>query len=139
MRFTIVAAFCSNDIDDIFFTDEQWDILGEIGLSLYDAVAFFKHRSEGEVHNTFSYINPKHRADTYKRTREILWAFDAAWGLSPKLLIAVNFLRPFGGPLHMMLRRYRYIEDGMIIGVAEDEKTVEQTRQNYKLCEFSFF
>ena len=108
--------------------------MAEIGVTLYDAVAFFKHRSEGETNNTFAYVNPEHRGDAYKQTREVLWAFDAAWGSDPKKLIAINFIRPFGGPLHMTMRRYRYVEDGMRIGKEEDKDTVDKTRQNYKLC-----
>ncbi|KAK1834555.1 hypothetical protein QBC39DRAFT_397193 [Podospora conica] len=132
-RFTIAAALCSNDVDDVWFTDDQLEILAEIGVTLYDAVAFFKHRSEGETNNTFGYLDPKHRAAAYKRAREVLWAFDAAWGSDTKKLIAINFIRPFGGSLHMTMRRYRYVEDGMIIGKEEDEATVDQTRQHYKL------
>ncbi|KAK0613266.1 hypothetical protein B0T14DRAFT_498802 [Immersiella caudata] len=69
----------------------------------------------------------------YKRAREVLWAYDAVWGMEPKRLVALNFLRPFGGPLHMMMLRYRYVEDGMLIGKTKDEEMVEQAGRNYKL------
>ncbi|KAK4444024.1 hypothetical protein QBC34DRAFT_475985 [Podospora aff. communis PSN243] len=132
-RFSIAAALCCNDIDDLWFNEEQLQVLGEIGVTLYDAVAFFKHRGEGETNNTFAYVDPAVRGETYKRTREVLWALDAAWGGSLKKIVVLNFIRPFGGPVHMMMRRYRYVEDGMIIGKLEDEEVVEQTRQKYKL------
>lgn len=121
-------------MDDLWFDEEQLQILGEIGVTMYDAVAFFKHRSDGETNNTFAYVDPVVRGETYKRTREVLWAFDAVWGSSSKRIVVLNFIRPFRGPLHMMMRRYRYVEDGMVIGKAEDEEVVEQARQNYKLC-----
>ncbi|KAK5658647.1 hypothetical protein OQA88_2042 [Cercophora sp. LCS_1] len=72
IRFGIAAAFSSNDIDDIWFDDAQLEILNEICVTLYDAVAFFKHRAEGEIHNTFAYMDPTWRTDAYRRAREVL-------------------------------------------------------------------
>lgn len=45
----------------------------------------------------------------------------------------LNFTRLFGGPIHMMMRRYRFVEEGMTIGKQEDLAVVEQTRGNFKL------
>lgn len=45
----------------------------------------------------------------------------------------LNFTRFFGGPIHMMMRRYRFVEEGMTIGKQEDLAVVEQTRSNFKL------
>jgi len=77
-RFTVLAALACNDLLDADFTDPQLEILGEIGLSLYDAVAFYKHRAEGETHSTFAYAGDAARAATFARGREVLWALDAA-------------------------------------------------------------
>jgi len=86
------------------------------------------------VGNTYAYLDPELRGETYKRAREVLWAFDAAWGKSPRHLVVLNFLRPFGGPLQMMMRRYRYVEDGLVIGKPETKEVVEKARENIKLC-----
>lgn len=136
IRFGIAAALSSNDIDDVWFDEEQLQVLGEICMTLYDAVAFFKHRSEGEIHNTFAYLDPKLRVDSYRRAREVLWSIDSAWGRSPRHLVVLNHVRFFGGPMHMTMRRYRYIENGLELGRPEPEEVVADAREYYKLCEY---
>lgn len=128
------AALCANDIDDPWFTEEQLQVLSEIGVTFYDTVAFFKHRAEGEVGNTFAYLDPELRGETHGRAREVLWSFDAAWGKFPRHLVVLNFLQPFRGPLQIMMRRYRCVEDGMVIGKPETQEVVELVHENYKLC-----
>ncbi|KAF5352160.1 hypothetical protein D9758_009192 [Tetrapyrgos nigripes] len=132
-RFTIAAALACNDLDDIWFTDDQFEMLSEIGDTLYDAVAFYKHRSEGEINNTFAYMPENLRINAFRRARETLWALDVAWARKPELQSVINFVRFFGGPIHMMMRRYRFVEDDLIICKPETDHVVDQTRHNYKL------
>ena len=132
-RFTIAAALACNDLDDIWFTEQQFEVMCEIGVTLYDAVAFFKHRSEGETNNTFQYTPPELRVPAVRQCREILWALDCAWFNKPELCIVTNFLRYFGGPLFMTMRRYRFVEDGCTIGNQETAEIVSHARQNHKL------
>jgi hypothetical protein len=54
IRFTIGAALACNDLDDVWYTEEQFQTLDELGATLYDGVAFFKHRSEGETVSSVS-------------------------------------------------------------------------------------
>jgi hypothetical protein len=49
IRYTIGAALACNDLDDVWYTEKQFEMLDELGATLYDGVAFFKHRSEGET------------------------------------------------------------------------------------------
>ncbi|KAJ6577895.1 hypothetical protein B0H19DRAFT_1370955 [Mycena capillaripes] len=115
-RFTIMAALACNDVLDVCFSEEQLEIFGEIsiGITLYDTVAFYKHRSEGEC-------------------REVLWALDAAWAGHPSMLIVPNVLRIFGGAIHMLMRPYRFVDENLTIGVPETEEVVSLTRANFKL------
>jgi hypothetical protein len=132
-RFTIAAALACNDLDDVWFSDEQFEILTEIGDTLYDAVAFFKHRSEGETNSTFAYMPPGLRVQAFHQCREMLWALDVAWARRPELQGVINFVRFFGGPIHMMMRRYRFVEEGLTIGKPETDQVIDQTRLNFKL------
>lgn len=132
-RFTIAAALACNDLDDVKFSDAEYDILTEIGNTLYDAVAFFKHRSEGETNNTFAYVPLDIRVQAFHQAREVLWALDVAWASKPRLQGVMNFVRFFGGPIHMMMRRYRFVEEDLTIGKAETSEVVSQTRKNFKL------
>ncbi|KAJ6622761.1 BcABA3 [Mycena sp. CBHHK59/15] len=132
-RFTIAAALACNDLDDVWFSDEQFHMLGEIGVTMYDAVAFFKHRSEGETNSSFAYIPEEMRVEAFRQCREVLWALDAAWAHQPKMQTVTNFVRIFGGPIHMMMRRYRFVEEDLTIGKPETKHVVMQTRANFKL------
>ena len=133
VRFTIAAALACNDFDKIWFNEDELQILAELGDTLYDAVAFHKHRAEGETNSTFAYVDDEMRTESFRRCREVLWALDIAWARSPTHRCVLNFLRPFGGPIHMMMRRYRFVEDGLAIGKPETEYVIHQTRQNFKL------
>ncbi|KAK4613080.1 Alpha-ionylideneethane synthase aba3 [Fulvia fulva] len=132
-RFTIAVALACGDHDDVWFTNEQFDFLAELGDTMYDAVSFFKHRSEGETNSTFAYAPSDLRVAAFKQCREVLWALNAAWNDRPEMACVTSFLRYFGGPLHMMMRRYRYVEEDMTMGREEDSEIVDQTRNNYKL------
>ncbi|MFG2286720.1 hypothetical protein ACGFOU_11775 [Streptomyces sp. NPDC048595] len=132
-RFVIAGAMACNELGDAWFREDEFEILTEIGVTLYDAVAYYKHRAEGETHNTFAYAGADLRIDCYRRCREVLWALDTARVRQPKYRCAINFLRCFGGPIHMMMRRYRFAEDRLTVGMPETEHVVHQTRQNYKL------
>ena len=131
-RFTIAAALACNDLDEFWFTDDQVDILTEIGDTLYDAVAFYKHRAEGETNNTFTYMPADTRVEAFRVACEVLWALDVASARRPDHLIAMNFVRFFGGPIHMM-RRYRFVEEKLSIGSPEDDIVIQQTGCNFKL------
>lgn len=132
-RFTIASALACNDLDHIWFTDEQFEILTEMSDTLYDAVAFFKHRSEGETNNTFAYVPSELRTHAFHQCRETLWALDVAWSRKPELQCVLNFTRFFGGPIHMMMRRYRFVEENLTVGKPETDDIIDQTRRNYKL------
>ncbi|OBT81682.1 hypothetical protein VE02_09485 [Pseudogymnoascus sp. 03VT05] len=133
VRYTMACALVSNDHDDVWFTEEQFEILGEIFITLYDAVAFFKHRSEGETHNIYAYMPEHLRVKAYRQSREILWALDAAWVHHPGRQVAINFLRLAAGPIHMMMRRYRFVEENLTIGKPETNEVISQARTNAKL------
>jgi len=132
-RFTIAGALACNDADDVWFSDEEFDLLSEIGMTMYDAVAFYKHRSEGETHNTFAYMPEDMRVKGSRQCREVLWALDAMWARQPEMQHVTNFLRFSGGPVQMMMRRYRFIEEDLTLGKPETEAVVTQTRANVKL------
>jgi hypothetical protein len=132
-RFTIAAALACNDFDTVWFSEDEFQILTELGDTLYDAVAFYKHRAEGETNSTFAYAGSDIRTESYRKCREVLWALDVAWAQKPGYHCVVNFLRYFGGPIHMMMRRYRFVEENLTIGRPETEHVVTQTRQNFKL------
>ena len=132
-RFTIAAALVCNDIDDRWFTEQQLQIFGEISLTMYDAVAYHKHRAEGEVHNTFAYAGDEVRKTAYHGCRQALWALDTLAAKDASLRCAINFTRYIGGPLHMMMRRYRFVDDGLTIGKPETEEVIWNARQHVKL------
>jgi hypothetical protein len=58
VRFVLAAALASCDLDNVWFTEDEFEILAEMGVTLYDsdAVAFYEHRAEGETHSTFAYM-----------------------------------------------------------------------------------
>lgn len=133
-RFTIAAALACNDIlCDAWLDEEQLQILGEISLTMYDATAYYKHRAEGELHNTFAYAGGEARVAAYHRCREVLWALDAAAAQEPSLQCAINFARSIGGPIHLMMRRYRFVDDALTIGNPETEQVVMDARAHVKL------
>ncbi|KAI4613609.1 uncharacterized protein J4E87_009737 [Alternaria ethzedia] len=132
-RFTIGVALVCNDLDNIWFTEEQFDIMAEIGNTMYDGISYWKHRSEGEINSTFAYVPEEKRVLAYHKCREALWALDVAWARQPELKCVINFLRYFGGPIHMIMRRYRFVEEGLTLGRPEDQRVIQQTRSNVKL------
>lgn len=133
-RFSIAAALaCNGALDDDCFTEAQLQILGEIACIQYDAVAYYKHRAEGEIHNTYAYVGSEARKAAYHRSREVLWALDAAAARDPKVLYAINYLRMIGGPIHITMRRYRFVEDGLALGKPETEQVVSDARKHVKL------
>ena len=133
-RFTIAAALACNDYDNVSLTNEELEILTEIGNTLYDAVAFFKHQAEGEVNNTFAYVPSDMRNKAFHQCRETLWALDVTWAHNSKpQFIVVNFLRFLGGPIYIMMRRYRFVEDGLVVGMPETDHIINQTCRKFKL------
>ncbi|KAH6858590.1 hypothetical protein B0T12DRAFT_500889 [Alternaria alternata] len=132
-RFTIGVALVCNDLDHIWFTNDQFDIMAEIGNTMYDGISYWKHRSEGEINSTFAYVPESKRVMAYHKCREALWALDVAWARQPEMKCVINFLRYFGGPIHMIMRRYRFVEEGLTLGRPEDKRVIEQTRKHVKL------
>ncbi|KAI4629606.1 uncharacterized protein J4E87_002792 [Alternaria ethzedia] len=100
IRFTMGAALVCNDLDDVHYTEEQFEALDELGATLYDSVAFYKHRSEGETNSTFAYAPSDIRIKAFHQS---------------------------------LMRRYRFIEDGMMIGRPETTAVITQARQQFKL------
>lgn len=132
-RFTLAGAMVCCDTDDLWFREDEFQILSEIADTLYDAVAFYKHRAEGETNSTFAYIDPKLRTESYHTCRTLLWRLEVAWKRDVKYLSVLNFIRWFGGPIHMTTRRYRFVDDGLSLSTPETEKVIVETRQNLKL------
>ncbi|KAM7204747.1 hypothetical protein V8F20_003531 [Naviculisporaceae sp. PSN 640] len=144
-RFTAAAALTCNDVvsPHLWFNEAQWKILSELAVTLYDSVAFIKHRAEGETNSTFAYVPPSIRTEANRQAREVLWALDTMWlDKSPGSMeteernsrIAVaNFVRFIGGPIHLLMRRYRFIEDGLKVGKEEDDEVLRQTKEHFKL------
>lgn len=131
-RFTIFSALACNDVDTVP-TDDECELLSEIGIYLYDAVAFYKHRGEGETNNTFAYVPWDMRIDSFRIARELLWALDAYYVQRPEGPILINFVRIVGGPVHMMMRRYRFVEEECTIGRVETDDIIELARRKVKL------
>lgn len=47
--------------------------------------------------------------------------------------VVSNFLRLFDGPIHMMARRYRFVEKSLALGGKREMKHgIDQTRKNHK-------
>jgi hypothetical protein len=131
-RFFVFAAIACNDSNE-WLTEAEMRILAEIAVTSYDSVAFYKHRAEGEISNTFAYANPELRAPNFRRCREILWSLDVNWASNIAKRCAIHFCRAVAGPIHVIMRRYRYLEDGMTLGKPETEEMVQQARRNVKL------
>lgn len=112
-RFVMAAALACNDVGDKWPSEEEHRVLSEIGVTMYDSVAYYKHRAEGEVSTTFSYAPPALRPEPYQNSRQVLWALDAKRGNDLAWRTLTNLLRTFGGPTHMMMRRYRYVDEGL--------------------------
>ena len=98
-------------------------------------MAFYKHRSEGETNSTFAYVPADARIEAFRVARELLWALDVYYAVANKKegVALMNFVRFFGGPIHMMMRRYRFVEEDLSIGRTETGDVVAQTRRNVKL------
>ncbi|KAK0610103.1 hypothetical protein B0T17DRAFT_512404 [Bombardia bombarda] len=152
-RFAMCAALACNDITscDAWFSEPELQLLTELCDTMYDAATYYKHRAEGETNSTFGYVcgrddHEKVRVESYKRCREVVWALDTAWceqgkssaggvdeGVNAARRCVVNLIRTFGGPIHLMMRRYRFVEDGLTVGIPETDAVVAQTRVNVKL------
>lgn len=98
-------------------------------------MAAHKHQAEAEVHSTFSYAPREQRIAMYERCREICWALDMAWlsGQGHVWPVVAAFVRFFRGPIHMTMRRYRFVEDGLTIGKALDDEIIQEARRSVKL------
>jgi hypothetical protein len=131
-RFFMAGAIACNDCDDWLSEDEN-RMLVEISAIGYDSVSFYKHRAEGELCNLFAYASPELRPTLFRLGREIVWSLSVNWARVLAKRCAIHFCQLVAGPIHILMRRYRYIEEGMTMGRVETEEVVEQTRQNVKL------
>jgi len=151
----MAAALACNDHDDFWFREPELGILTELCDTMYDATTYYKHRAEGgmsphsvtfsranqkktnlnstETNSTFAYAPASLRTKSYRQCRQILWELDASWATSSPRRCIINFIRTFGGPIHMMMRRYRFAEDGLTIGNPETDGIVEEAERNVKL------
>jgi hypothetical protein len=73
------------------------------------------------------------RVRSFHAAREVLWALDVSMARRPEHSAVINFVRFLGGPIHMMMRRYRFVEEGLTIGKPEDNEVVQEARRNVKL------
>jgi hypothetical protein len=131
VRLSIAAALACNDRDVACWTG-KFEVLAEIAITLYDAVAFRKHKSEGEICSTFAYVPYQDRTEAFKRARDMLWSLDANSD-SEDTRIVINFIRALGGPIHMTMHRYRFVEEDLTIGRPENDEVKALAHQNAKL------
>ncbi|MGW3635424.1 hypothetical protein ACWD7F_35700 [Streptomyces sp. NPDC005122] len=116
------------------FREIEYRATAEIGMTLYDAVAFYKRRAEGEVSNLYAYCGQdlEFRRAAYATARSTLWALETQWYRTVQGVCAINLLKNL--PLiHMSMRRYRFVEDGLTIGTPETSEVVRAARANVKL------
>ncbi|MFC8275926.1 hypothetical protein ACFUJR_25960 [Streptomyces sp. NPDC057271] len=133
VRFFVASALACNNLVPTF-SEEQYRAIADIGVTLYDAVAFYKHRAEGEIANLYAYCGQdiEFRKAAYRDHRSTLWVLETQWCRSVAGRCAVNVVKQL--PLvHMSMRRYRYVEDGLTIGKPESDAVVAQARANVKL------
>jgi hypothetical protein len=133
VRLFIAAAAACNDLDPQF-REGEYRAMAEIGMTMYDAVAFYKHRAEGEVCNVYAYCGPdlQLRRAAYEAARSSLWELETRWYRSVEGRCAINLLKNL--PLiHIAMSRYRFVEDGLTIGRPETSEVVQAARANVKL------
>ncbi|KAJ7312222.1 hypothetical protein DFH08DRAFT_822258 [Mycena albidolilacea] len=104
VRLMIIGTLASNDILDACFSEEQFKILSELGITMYKAVSFYKHRSEGELCNTFAYMPHDLWVKAFWQCYEVLWALDTAWARQPNFLLVTTLLCSFGGGVQSMMQ-----------------------------------
>ncbi|KAK3349211.1 hypothetical protein B0T25DRAFT_609867 [Lasiosphaeria hispida] len=63
----------------------------------------------------------------------LLWQLDVAWVASLPHHCIVDFIRAFGRPIHLMMRRHRYVEDGLALENPETDVIIAQAERNVKL------
>ncbi|MFJ1767938.1 hypothetical protein ACIOD2_46995 [Amycolatopsis sp. NPDC088138] len=133
VRIFVAFAKSCNDVDD-WLSEEQNRGISELALYTYDNVAMFKHRAEGEVSNFYAYCGSdlSIRKDAYNAALSMQWELDKTWCRTVGGRCAMNLARQFP-LLHMMMHRYRFIEDGLVIGKPESDEVIEQTRHGVKL------
>lgn len=135
-RFAILSALVCNNYTAPVLTDAELALLAGISCILYDSVAYFKHSAEAETNTTFAYAPADTRVAAFRQYRDVLWALDATWARSDKArTLAVNFVRLGGGPIHVMMDRYRFVEEGLSMGKGVDdvETRIEDARDKIKL------
>jgi len=81
----------------------------------------------------FAYVDADLRAAIFRTYREVLWALDTTRGRIPDRRWVINFVRMVGGPVHIMMHRYRFVEDGLMVGRPETAHLVDDARHNVKL------
>ena len=64
--------------------------------------------------------------------RDVLWSLDANSD-SEDTRIVMNLIRALGGPIHMTMHRYRFVEEDLTIGRPENDEVRALAHQNAKL------
>lgn len=83
--------------------------------------------------NTFAYAGPEVRTESYRLCRKALWALDAEWATDEGKRHVLNFARFIGGPIHLTMHRYRFVEEELTIGQPETAPVVSQASHHVKL------
>ncbi|MBH1937719.1 hypothetical protein I5Q34_26185 [Streptomyces sp. AV19] len=132
-RFFLAYALASNGISE-WFPEEEVRALMEMMFVMYDGLAFFKHRAEADPCNLFAYAGGDlaFRQEMYTVARNATWALDAHAYRDRRYRVAVTMARQMPA-VHLLMHRYRYVEDGMMIGKEETGKVVRNARENVKL------
>ncbi len=133
VRFFITAALACNDVTD-WLTEDELQAMAELALTMYDSIAFYKHRAESEIANLYAYCGQDlaFRVEAYKTARALLWAIDEQWCRTVRGRCATNTVRQV--PLiHVGMRRYRFVEDGLTLGMPETDEMIESAHKNVKL------
>ncbi|MFE0104877.1 hypothetical protein [Streptomyces sp. NPDC059009] len=135
VRLYLAATLACNDVTDpdAYCGEEQNRALNELTISRYDTVGYFKHRAEAELFDPYFYTGPEIRQEYYHKLRQALWALDTNWGRTANGRYMLAYMRIMGGPIHLEMRRYRFVQDGLVLGRTETDSVVEETRRNFKL------
>lgn len=98
IRFNVAAALACNDLEQIYvaLSEDQLQIIGELGVTLHDAAVYGNDRQVGgrmKSSFAFSDFEAKNRAPILRHYRNVLSAMDVLAVDSPAFCCAVNVLR----------------------------------------------
>ncbi|MGH3854183.1 MAG: hypothetical protein ACRDR6_11945 [Pseudonocardiaceae bacterium] len=132
-RFYIASAMACNGVTD-WLTEEEYQAVGELAFTMYDGVTFYKHRTEGEIANLYAYCGQdlEFRIEAYQRARAALWEMETTWGGTVRGRCVINLSKQMS-MIHISMRRYRFVEDGLRLGNPETSAVVADARNGVKL------